>query len=79
MKPSSFDEMNTELTPPEGMLDCGVLPCHRNGREVISLWRPSIRERISVFLFGRVWLRIVSPLTHPPVSIQGIRRIFEKV
>jgi len=49
----------------------------KDGLEIISLWRASWRERLSVLFFGKVWLRVVAPKTHPPVSLQGKREIFE--
>jgi hypothetical protein len=39
--------------------------------EVISCWRPSLRERIDIMFLGHVWLRVATSKTHPPVCLEG--------
>ena len=79
MKPQSFPQQSYVLGRPEGMTDdeCEVLPVWTDGHECASLWRPTLRERLSILLFGRVWLRVVSGRTQPPVLVEGRRTIFK--
>jgi hypothetical protein len=78
VRPIDFLQKNGDLLKPTGMTDreCASLPCYRDGREVISCWRATWRERISVLMHGRVWLRVLSGATQPPVSLDGVRSIF---
>ena len=77
MKPKDFPEKSFDMQPPPDMLDCVPLPVFRNpDGGFISLWKPTWKERLSIFLFGRVWLGVVSNV-HPPVWIWGVRRMFE--
>lgn len=77
MKPINFRRANGILTRgAQKFQDVGDLPVYRTAYrsepEVISCWRPSLRERLSVLFLGRVWLRISSPQTHPPVCLEGL-------
>jgi len=84
MKPTTFPEANGTLYGGESekfgtWSDVANLPVHRTTKwheEVISCWRPSLVERLSIVVFGRVWLRVAG-LTSPPVSLQGKRSVFE--
>lgn len=79
MQPSEFPEQNHILTAPEGLEgEVSSLTCWKGGVEIASLWRPSLRERLSILIFGRVWLRIMG-VRHPPVSVEGRRTIFMPV
>lgn len=80
MKPINFSQSNKTLLKPESMTDeeCGVLYVHNDGQCNISCWRPSLRERLSILLFGKVWLRVLSGATQPPVVIEGISTVFIK-
>lgn len=79
MKPINFDQANKNLLRPEGMTDkeCGSLPVYNDGKTCISCWQPSIRERISILLFGKVWLWVYSGRTQPPVALEARKQIFE--
>lgn len=81
MEPSTFKESNKTLLKPEGMTDeeCGSLPVWTDGKECISLWKMSWKERLSAFFFGKVWLFVVSGQTQPPVSLLAARQIFKEV
>lgn len=80
MIPGTFAEANRVLQKPPSMSDeeCEPLPVWTNGQLCISLWRPSWRERLSMLLFGRVWLWVVSGETQPPVAVDGSRTVFLK-
>jgi hypothetical protein len=78
MEPTAFKESNITLHRPQDMTaeECSPLSVFSNGRECISCWKPSLRERISILLFGKVWLYVVSGYTQPPVALLGQRRVF---
>ena len=78
MKPIGFPEQNKILQKPEIMIDdeCGPLPIWNDGNECVSCWRPSIKERLSILLFGRIWLSVLSGETQPPVLIWARRNGF---
>lgn len=73
MKPIEFAEANRNLTKPPNMTDdeCSSLAVFTDGQDCISCWRPTFRERISIALFGRVWLFVHSGHTQPPVALVG--------
>jgi hypothetical protein len=73
MIPVTFEQANKNLLKPEGMTDeeCGSLPVYNDGQHCISCWRPTWRERLSILLFGKVWLWVYSGYTQPPVALEG--------
>ncbi len=79
MRPQKFAEQTIELKKPASMADdeCGPLPIFCDGEQCVSCWRPSLRERLSILFFGRVWLCVMSGRTQPPVWIAGRRELFE--
>lgn len=78
MEPINFPQANRNLLKPEGMTaeECGSLPVCTDGQICVSAWKPSLRERLSILMFGRVWLWVYSGHTQPPVSLAGQRNIF---
>lgn len=76
MKPVDFPETNKVFSPPEGMADCASLYVYSDDAESVSLWRPSLKERLSVLVFGRVWLFVRQACNHPPVYIGANRTAF---
>lgn len=78
MNHKEFPEANKTLTKPEGWTDeeCSPLRVYSDGQECISLWRPTLRERLSILFFGAVWLRVWSGQTQAPVCLTGMRTIF---
>jgi hypothetical protein len=80
MEPKNFPEANKTLIKPEGMTDeeCGSLPVFNDGQRSISLWRPSLKERLSILFYGNVWVWVVSGYTQPPISLLGTKQIFKK-
>ena len=71
MKPTDFRDANITLEA-AGDVDRDALPAYSNGDLFISHWRPSLRERLSILVFGSVWLALLGE-QHPPVSIVGGR------
>lgn len=80
MKPTDFPESNKLLLKPKDMTDeeCASLPVWTDGEMCVSLWRPSLRERLSLLLFGKCWLFALSGGTQPPVAMMIAKDIFEK-
>lgn len=77
MQPSSFDESNTFLNPPDGMTpeQVQVLSVYqgindRNAPVTISCWKPDSNELREINKTGRVWLSILGHRV-PPVWIDG--------
>ena len=81
MEPMKFEQANKELLKPQGWTDeeCGSLPVFSDGRECISLWKMTWRERLYALLFGKIWLGIVSGQTQPPVWLMAEKEIFKEV
>lgn len=78
MEPDKFPQANKDLLKPEGWTDdqCGTLPVFTDGKECISLWKMTWRERFSALFFGKVWLFVHSGETQPPVGLMATREIF---
>jgi len=81
MQPIKFPQANKNLVKPEGMTDeeCGTLPVYSNGEQLISCWHPTWRERLSILIWGRVWLWVWSGRTQPPVALEAKRDIFQRL
>lgn len=81
MTPIHFPEANTVLrggpAPKFGTAE-DVLDLHtyRDGKQIVSLWAMSWRERLSALVFGRVWVYVSAPVTSPPIGLQVKRTIF---
>lgn len=72
MIPIDFPQANRTLTAPSSMTDeeCGPLRVWTIGEECISLWRGGLLERLRFLVTGRMWLRVASGRTQPPVALQ---------
>jgi len=83
MKPIRFKEVTKDLLKPENYNEdkhgkCDSLPVFSDNDECISLWKLTIWEKIKVLIFGKIWLRVLSGTTQPPVSMSVNRNVFEK-
>lgn len=83
MTPIGFPEQTTSLLPSgktysEDVLGVKLLPVWSNGEQCVSCWRPTWRERLSILVFGRVWLSVLSRHTQPPAYVDGSRTHFER-
>lgn len=80
MEPINFKYATKVLGKPQGMTDdeCGPLPILNDGETCVSCWAPSFKERLSILLFGKVWLWVYSGSTQPPVALLGAREIFKE-
>ncbi len=72
MRPINFPEQTAVLSKPPNMTDeeCISLPVYNKGAECISCWRPTWSERLCILFGGKVWLRILSGQTQPPVALE---------
>jgi hypothetical protein len=80
MKPTNFKESNRTLTRPDALtdLECGDLHVWTDGKQCISCWKPTFRQKMSILFFGRIWLSIWSGKTQPPVWIDATKTVFKK-
>ena len=79
MNPIDFDESNTTLARPADMTgeECKPLPVCSHPEGVISCWKPSPRERLSLLFFGRLWFHVrTTSGTHPPIGLLATRQYF---
>lgn len=79
MTPVYFDQANSTLSggPAAAFAtseDVGDLQVCRIGDppEIISCWKPSLKERLGILFGFHVWLRVATATTHPPIIIQAI-------
>lgn len=75
MYPVEFQEMNRVLGSESEEFDS--LPVFTDGRECISCWQMSWKERLSALLFGKVWLSVKTGDTQPPCYLQVGDTMFE--
>lgn len=80
MVPVQFKEANKNLLKPEGMTDaeCSSLWVYTDGKQCISCWKLSWKQRIKALLFGKVWLSVLSGGTQPPVWLDCDKTVFEE-
>jgi len=73
MKPTDFKQSTKVLQRPSTMAEseCQSLPVWCDGKQCVSAWKPSIRERLNILFGGKVWLGVLSGNTQPPVFISG--------
>ena len=78
MKPIDFPEKTKELQKPPSMTDeeCSSLSIWNDGQICISCWKADWKERLSILFFGKIWIRIYSGITQPPISLEGTKTIF---
>ena len=72
MTPIRFPEANKELTG-----NNRSLWVYTDGKQCISCWKLSWKQRLKALLFGKVWLSVLSGGTQPPVWLYCDKTIFE--
>ena len=79
MVPVKFKEANRKLLKPDNMTDeeCSALWVYTDGKQCISCWKLSWKQRIKALLFGKVWLSVLSGCTQPPVWLDCDKTVFE--
>jgi hypothetical protein len=80
MKPIKFSRANKTLTPSKSeggysknVIGIEPLSIWTDGEQCASCWRPSLRERLSILFFGRVWVAVLSGSTQPPIYVDGVK------
>lgn len=74
MKPIKFKEATKVLQKPSTMTDaeCASLHVWTDGKECVSCWKPTIKERVRILFGGKIYLGILSGCsTQPPVFVTG--------
>ena len=73
MKPIDFKQSTKVLQRPSTMAEseCQSLPVWSDGKQCVSCWKPTIRERFMIAFGGKVWLGVMSGKTQPPVFVSG--------
>lgn len=73
MKPTDFKQSTKVLQRPSTMAEseCQSLPVWSDGKQCVSCWKLSFKERIKVLFHGKVWLGVLSGKTQPPVFLSG--------
>lgn len=79
MKPIDFAQSTKVLQRPSTMAEseCQSLPVWNDGKQCVSCWKATFKERLNILLTGKVWLGVLSGKTQPPVFIAG-ESVFEK-
>lgn len=78
--PVPFKYQNKVLTAPAGNTDVvDDLAVWTDGKECVSCWKLSLKERLMALLFGRVWVAVLFGNTQPPIYIEASRDFFEEV
>ncbi len=80
MKPIDFPQKTRVLRKPDSMTDeeCAPLPVFTDGEKVISCWVPTWSERLSMLIFGKVWLFVWSGESQAPCWLCCTRTVFNK-
>lgn len=78
MNPIKFKEQTGILKRPHNMTaeECEPLPIHFTGKEYISCWKMSFKERFKALFFGKIWLYVFSEISQPPVAVVCDKNIF---
>lgn len=80
LQPTKFPEANKNLLKPDNMTDeeCHSLWVNTDDVECISCWKLTLRQRLLVLLFGRIWLGVLSGSSQPPVWLDCDKTVFVK-
>ena len=71
MEQIEFKEQNSVLLKPDDMTDeqCGSLPCHRDGNQIISKWKLSEEDKKQILENGVIWVSVLGRETQPPIAL----------
>jgi len=67
----NFKGSNRNLKKPGSLTDkeCVSMDIYTNGKQCLSKWKMSFRERLKFLFMGYVWVWVWSGQTQPPVLI----------
>ena len=73
MKPIDFAQSTKVLQRPSTMTEseCQSLPVWNDGKQCVSCWKTTFKERLNILFTGKVWLGVHSGKTQPPVFVSG--------
>lgn len=73
MKPIDFPQSTKVLQKPSTMSDNESSSLHvwNDGKQCVSCWKPTFKERMNILFGGKVWLGVLSGKTQPPVFVSG--------
>lgn len=73
MKPIDFEQSTKVLQRPSTMAEseCQSLPVWNDGKQCVSCWKATFKERLRILFTGKVWLGVLSGKTQPPVFVSG--------
>ena len=78
LKPVPFKEANRELSPLMYAKNHKGIQVFTDGEQCISRWKLTLRQRLSVLIFGRMWLGIRSGYSMPGAWLDCGRTCFVK-
>lgn len=73
MKPIDFKQSTKVLQKPSTMTDneCASLHVWSDGKQCVSCWNPTIKERLNILFGGKVWLGVLSGVRNHPFLCQA--------
>lgn len=78
LQPVDFEESNCELHPLLGTPNRKSIRVFSDGEACISCWKLTFLQRLSVLIFGRIWLSIKSGYSMPGTWLACGRTCFVK-
>ena len=75
MKSINFSEANTKLLAGE-IPNCVDLPVFKDGKQIISKWKMSWRERLSALFFGIAHVSVRAQRLSPAIYVWVQRQAF---
>lgn len=70
-------EFNQSFKVSKGVGGNADLHYWSDGEQCVSCWKPTLKERLSILINGKVWLGVKSGKTQPPVFVSGEKSIFK--
>jgi len=56
--------------------ECGSLWVYTDGKQCVSCWRLTFKERLLALLHGNIWLLVYCGHTQPPVTVLCGKTVF---
>lgn len=79
LKPVKFKEANRELLPAAKAPNHKGIYVFTDGEQCISRWKLTLRQRLCVLIYGRIWLGIKSGESMPGAWMDCGRTCFVRV
>jgi len=81
MEPINFKHSNITLNPPNpnnAGIEIDAIRAWTDGKQCVSCWRLTWRERFAALIFGKAWLGLLSGRTMPPAYIIACKEYLEE-